>query len=246
MNTWSILSEKPDQPLPEDNGSEASALHDRAVAQLETMLSASYPSCTDPTFVSAYTTAARLLEQFQSTAIDFHGAAVSCHRGCSRCCFHWVEDVSSFEAQIMADFIKTRIPSAAAGIRAACLADIDHYAAVRTSARSRLAELKSSETTPDLDTLSLASFYQLRRPCPLLDRDGACTAYSVRPIACRIYLSFSPPKLCDPDVINEGNTHTFTFALDERGMGLFDKIDSRYGRPAADHGLRSLLAAELG
>ena len=28
-------------------------------------------------------------------------------------------------------------------------------------------------------------------PCPLLDNEGACTAYAARPVSCRIYLSFS-------------------------------------------------------
>ena len=37
-----------------------------------------------------------------------------------------------------------------------------------------------------------------RHPCPLLNENALCSAYSVRPIPCRMFVSLTDPAWCDP------------------------------------------------
>jgi Fe-S-cluster containining protein len=99
---------------------------------------------------------------FRASGIEDH---LACQRGCSYCCHGYV---SATAPQIFAaaEAIRTH----ALSFEAAC--DRIRATATRVSG------------------LDWRTRISLREPCPLL-ADGACSIYSVRPLACRGYVSLS-------------------------------------------------------
>ncbi|WP_305041666.1 YkgJ family cysteine cluster protein [Geoalkalibacter sp.] len=115
---------------------------------------------------------ARLLE-----ALTRRGVAVYCRRGCRKCC----------TLTVNATFVE------ALGI-AQCLTP-EQGAAVATHA-SRLSEIASAAK-------DFKEYLRTCRThlgfCPLLDADGACGIYPVRPFACRALLSTRDSDWCAVD-----------------------------------------------
>jgi Fe-S-cluster containining protein len=115
-------------------------------------------------------------------------------------------------------------------------------AVTRSMGKSRYARgLKDS----DPYDIVLSGFYQLRRACPLLDKDGSCSIYAVRPLTCRIYVSFSHPRYCKPENINEGKAATYLLDLEKDASDLFDALHFMYDEAHGDTGLRSMLLKRL-
>ncbi len=96
---------------------------------------------------------------------DMHNLLPACKKGCHWCC-HQPVFAQMYELDLMNDFIQQQFD----------LETRQLIAARASEKRNKLADLKG-------DDLLHSKF-----PCPLL-QDGVCMAYSVRPVACRIYLS---------------------------------------------------------
>lgn len=94
---------------------------------------------------------------------------VSCHKGCSFCCFLSV-DVSDDEAILLTEVIEQN------------KIDIDY---------ERL-EKQLVKDADEFNKLPLKT-----RRCVLLGQDGGCKAYEFRPTGCRKLIVLSDPKLCD-------------------------------------------------
>jgi hypothetical protein len=60
-----------------------------------------------------------------------------------------------------------------------------------------------------------------------------------------MYVSFSDPFRCSPDDINEGDTPTYLFDLEEEADALIDALHFKFLRFEGDSGLRSLLVKYL-
>lgn len=90
---------------------------------------------------------------------------VACSKGCHWCC-HQAVFANSYELHYLSERIKE-------GFSPEELADV--------SAKSNAKYLVTSE-------LSDEEILKYKAPCPLM-KDGACSAYTARPMACRIYLS---------------------------------------------------------
>jgi Fe-S-cluster containining protein len=90
---------------------------------------------------------------------------VACSKGCHWCC-HQAVFANSYELHYLSEQIKE-------GFSPGELADV--------IAKSNAKYLVTSE-------LSDEEILKYKAPCPLL-KDGACSAYAARPMACRIYLS---------------------------------------------------------
>jgi Fe-S-cluster containining protein len=84
----------------------------------------------------------------------------------------------------------------------------------------------------------------MNRPCPLLEND-ACMVYPVRPLACRGYVSFSDARYCAPEDINNGETETYLFALEDEALELVERLHKKYARVEGEYGLRALLVKYL-
>lgn len=230
-------------------GPDARRAHDDVVAVLRRMHETAGDSCMTTEFRRLYHRFLDLLNTFQQLVLIDEGRRVSCREGCAYCCCHYVEDVNSFEAQIIAAYVLEHYSQQVVDIRAQCEKDV--------TAISRLDEITGAVVDDNADAIAreraqfdrvdllLAGFYQLRRPCPLLDSRGRCLVYPVRPITCRIYVSFSDPQRCRPEHIQEGDAPTALLDLEEEANSLLDDLHFRFDRHGGDTGLRSLLLACL-
>jgi len=224
---------------------QAEQVHVRIVALLRELLDDPPQSCLSDDFRATYARVCSLYDAYQSAVLRHHSKKPTCVNGCTACCGHWVEDVYSFEAEMVAAHVRTRHPLRVAEIVEKCGEDVrlirqlDRRIAVRLAEEAWQLQRTGEEIDP-VDLL-LAGFYQYRRPCPLLDGNGRCSIYPVRPLTCRIYLSFSAPSHCDPNYINDADVPTYLLDLEEEASRLLDALHFRYNRFGGDTGLRSLL-----
>jgi Fe-S-cluster containining protein len=215
------------------------------VERLESIRSNDAVSCLDDRFRRPWEEACTLLERYQRAIIEASGMKASCTKGCAVCCCHWVEDVNSFEAEIIVDYLKKNHAERIPYIAEKCLSDNGRLKRLETLVEQKLAAASTLlDRTIDGVDLRLASFYQLGLECPLLEK-GECMVYQVRPITCRMYVSFSDPLRCRPEYIYEGATPTYLFDPGEEVDRLIDKLHFKYMKFEGDTGLRSLLAKYL-
>jgi Fe-S-cluster containining protein len=91
--------------------------------------------------------------------------AVACHKGCHWCC-HQAVYANSYELHYLSEQVKK------------------NFSQVELSSLISLTKNKYAQTSV-LDENEILKF---KSPCPLL-KNGSCSIYSARPMACRIYLS---------------------------------------------------------
>lgn len=230
-------------PVPQ----EARRIMHRIVEKLSALERCEFSTPLDRRFRLLFSEAVGLVERYQEAIIDSSGYTLSCKRGCSICCCHWVEDVNSFEAAIIADFLRTTVPQKIGKIVRQCESDCREIERLESLVANKLQEHDAAPANRFVDPIDLllSVFYQMRRPCPLLSADGSCSIYEVRPLTCRIYLSFSDPLRCDPEYINASLVPTCLIDLSEAANRLLDSLHFRYARFDGDTGLRSLLLKYL-
>jgi Fe-S-cluster containining protein len=215
------------------------------VQRLEMLLAHEGESCVCESFRRSWATIVSLLEQYQRAIMDASGLRPSCAKGCADCCCHWVEDVNSFEAEIIAWYLKERFGERIPGIIEACRrsnARLERLSEL-VEEKLKIVEQRQGKKVDAVDLL-LASFYQLQEECPLLDKNE-CMVYLVRPITCRMYASFSDPLRCHPEYIHKGDIPTYLFDPEEEADGLIDRLHFKFMRFKGDTGLRSLLIKYL-
>lgn len=93
------------------------------------------------------------------------GRPVHCKKGCNYCC-HQAVFANSYELHYLGNYIKRQF-------------DFSDILRIKEQADSK------NKTTSTLDEKSVLNY---KSPCPLL-KDGSCSVYAARPMACRIYLS---------------------------------------------------------
>ena len=127
------------------------------------------------------------------------GEHISCHKGCAHCC-HLLIEITWEEALFMVDWI-AQLPACQ---KQDFIMRIQRNAAMArdffTTQTGASAYAQPVEGDVDLaDEIYDAYFYEEKRPCPMLDQDGVCGAYSVRPSPCRLHVVTSPAKYCSAD-----------------------------------------------
>lgn len=93
------------------------------------------------------------------------GQLIDCKKGCEWCCYQPIFALS-YEMEYLNDFVKNNFDS---------------------TAQNKI-KAKAQQKNNKLKLLTDADLLNSKHPCPLLEK-GACVAYEVRPMACRIYLS---------------------------------------------------------
>jgi Fe-S-cluster containining protein len=213
------------------------------VRRLEHLAALELPSCRDPRFNGLWQEVLSLADRYTAAISGNAGLSVTCSAGCRSCCFHWVEDVNSFEAELLADHLRETAPDRIDRILDQCRRDrmtLESLDAIVAAKLSTLSAVAAQEV--DATDLLLASFYRLRIPCPVLDREsGRCMGYDRRPLTCRLYVSFSDPVRCVPGRPDDGGNSTYLFDLEEEADGIIDSLHFRFLRFEGDAGLRSLL-----
>ncbi len=220
----------------------ARAIHRKIESLLKDLLAADIPSPLHTDFGVRFSVFLSLFHRYQNEVLDKYSKQTTCRKGCCYCCNHWVEDVYSFEATRIADYIKTHFPERISSIIDRCIEDEKHIIRLHNIMDSKLHEYRSDSEIVDIDEtdLLLASYYQLKRPCPLLNDNGTCSIYPARPLTCRVYFSFSDPQLCRPEYINTEEIPTYLLDLEEEANLLLDSLHEKYRRNEKS-GLRALL-----
>ncbi|MBN2038171.1 MAG: hypothetical protein JW768_15630 [Chitinispirillaceae bacterium] len=213
------------------------------IGQLERLVALQCGSCLDQAFRAGWETVVAAMMEYQRVIAEASGMAIACRKGCTECCCHWVEDVNSFEAEIIAAHVREHHPEAIGRIVELCRRDNEHLERLNAIVEKKTADCLRHKEIDTVDLL-LASFYQLQRCCPLLE-NGLCLAYPVRPLTCRMYVSFGDPRQCHPDNINEYAPSTYLFDPEEEVNTLIDTLHFKYIRFHGDTGLRSQLVKYL-
>ena len=221
----------------------ALALQKDIINRLKKLVACRHKSCLCKEFKTGYAQILRLFEEYQREVLKAGPYEITCKKGCGVCCHHWAEDVYSFEGKILAEYIRlNRGPEIPYVIRALKQdhAWRDRIKSAVDSSRENAFYKKTLGKTDPYDIV-LSGFYQLKRPCPLLGNDGSCSVYAIRPLTCRIYVSFSHPKFCRPERINGGKALTYLLDLEKDASDLFDQLHFMYDECEGDTGLRSML-----
>lgn len=127
-----------------------------------------------------YRTLLERLDRWFDAARERHPGVIPCASGCTACC-HGPFDISVADQLLLRETVRTLPPD----IRAGILARADRL-------MGRIRALAPDWRAPwEIGTLGEARFDQLAEalqdaPCPLLGPDGACQAYSGRPLVCRL------------------------------------------------------------
>jgi Fe-S-cluster containining protein len=243
QNNKKDTSTGPASPIPVS--AEAKTIHLKIVKGLQQLTTMQFKSCRDTTFKGLFTTYLSQFEQYQNVVLNSAGYSPTCGSGCSRCCNHWVEDVNSFEAEIISEYIVNHFPESVPSIIKTCQEDCSALENIERHMEEHPQLNGTSGTELDQIDLLLSVYYQLKRPCPLLDKSGQCMIYPIRPLTCRIYMSFSSPVLCEPEYINADDIPTYLLDVDENAAELIDELHFRFVRYKDDTGLRSLLCKYL-
>lgn len=222
----------------------ARIIHAEITAELSNLEKLNLNSCLDLQFRNIYNKVLDLFDKYQSTILTNSSITCTCKSGCSFCCYHWVEDVNSFEAEIISDYLRSNMPEKIPQIIKICTSDQDELERLFTIIQNRLKDESENEEIDETDLL-LSVFYQMKRPCPLLDINGNCSIYPVRPLTCRVYMSFSDPSFCHPAYINDEYIPTYLLNLEDDANTILDRLHFKYQKFEGDTGLRSLLIEYL-
>lgn len=224
----------------------ALALNAEMAALAKTLL-ASSPNI-DGAFRETWKALLAVYAHYQQEVIADNGLKPACSRGCAWCCSHWVEDVYSFEALLIAEDLKATLGAdELAALRAQLADDEKALVVLHEIMGEKLAAIPEEELSDiDRDELLLASFYQLSRPCPLLDEKSECRAYELRPLTCRAYSNFTEARFCLPSHINEtSDIPTYLLEPEEDVSLLLDEVHALFDTTGTT-GLRSALGKLLG
>jgi Fe-S-cluster containining protein len=112
------------------------------------------------------------------------GRSVTCSKGCSACCRHFVSSVEPFEILALDAHLKSR------GDYAGLL----HASHCRELVYDEI--VKREGEGEEASDRALYRYFLRGIPCPFLEADGSCGVYAWRPMACRMFFAESPPRFC--------------------------------------------------
>jgi Fe-S-cluster containining protein len=225
----------------------AARLEKQIITILRRLIKLSYPSCFDTSFRSGYEKALALFSRYQDAVLAAYPLKMTCGPRCGDCCCHWPEDTYSFEVQYVAEFLKKNRRHEIPAICATLSEDSAFLGRTKKSVSARLSDPAEKTAIGDIDPydIALSSFYRLKRPCPLLTRDGSCSIYSIRPLTCRVYISFSSKDYCKPSRIASDKALTYLLDLEQDASDLFDQLHFMYDIFDGDTSFRSMLYKAL-
>lgn len=218
----------------------AQELHEEILVELERLLALQLPSCLDEAFREAYLKIVEIYNRYQKEVLAGSELTAVCSEGCSYCCCHWVDDVYSFEAEIITDYIRTHMAEKIPSFIKYLQEDEAQLAYLDKMLQEKMVDDHEGEDLDERELL-LSCFYVLKRPCVLVDKKGGCSVYPVRPLTCRIFVSLGYPEKCNPDHIDVEDAETCILDLDSRGEALLEELHRRYDRCNDERGLRALL-----
>lgn len=200
----------------------------------------------DEEFYHKYLSIINLYDRFQHEVINASGINAVCSAGCSHCCCHWVEDVNSFEGVIISRYLAEHHPDLIDFVIESFRQDEEVLESLCGLVDEKISGYSSfTDDIPDKYDLLLSCFYQMERPCALLDKNGRCIVYPVRPLTCRDYLNIRDCNACLPDRINEEKEATLIMDISDKVSKLLEILHRRFDYGDDNMSLRSLLVRYL-
>ena len=116
---------------------------------------------------------------------EYEGYA-PCKKGCSKCCCLYLE-CTAIEAENIRRFVINNRS-------AEDIANLEKKIKLNLSKVdiSFMSHILNEEERHNL----ILSYFKEKIPCVFLNKDGACSIYKVRPLACRKFIVFSPSESC--------------------------------------------------
>lgn len=159
-----------------------------------------------------------MLDELQAITLSDDNSVIDCKAGCSFCCNHWVEDVYFFESLSIINYLKEN----ASGNK------LEEIRETAQKSECEFLEIYESESHIDEVTL-LNRFYDKQIACPLLNDDGKCIVYEVRPLTCRSFFSESAEKHCNPQTRNRDAEGTYMVTPGDEIETKLDELHLAYG-----------------
>jgi Fe-S-cluster containining protein len=128
-------------------------------------------------------------DDYLATVLLTEQRRVTCSRGCSACCRHYVSSVEPFELIALDHHLKSRPDYAdlvVSTFRRATIFD----GIVREESE------KTDRNEEEAEDRALYRYFLRGHACPFLAGDGTCGVYDHRPMACRMFYAESAPRLC--------------------------------------------------
>jgi len=129
------------------------------------------PLLADRSIQEAHAEKLRIAAEFERGVLS--EGKVSCHAGCSNCCYYPLT-ISILEGINIYQWLAK-----------------NHLWTPKLKASFQEAKDKTWDLAPEIWLLSMI-------PCPLLDEQNRCSAYEVRPLLCRTVYSRGDPYYCHP------------------------------------------------
>jgi Fe-S-cluster containining protein len=130
---------------------------------------------------------------------DFSEEGITCRKGCTHCCEHFVS-IPVSHAVLIPDYLyssERALSSFLHGYDRWVRVIADNPQAFAVLGRLEEYTSLSAAVKPYSQEL-LSEYHALAIPCPFLDK-RECSIYPVRPVYCAAYFSVSSPKYCQSD-----------------------------------------------
>jgi len=136
------------------------------------------------------------------------GGKISCRKGCTWCCFHYVA-VPLAHGIVIVDYLYHRKKVLKKFIENYERWHNKGYHVSNTVDETRMRAFSSSMPINDIIAVTRPlsmRYLEMNIPCPFLEQDS-CLIYAVRPLPCSGHYSVSPPEWCSLDREEEPVIH---------------------------------------
>lgn len=133
--------------------------------------------------------------------LDTSGASITCRRGCSHCCHHYIT-ASIAEGLVIVDFLYRNEKTLEQFLKTyykwrekaggTCVG-LDQLRALARLSGTPVESYRTSVSSTHREYAKMAV------PCPFLTNSNDCAIYAVRPLCCSIHASTDTPERCSPD-----------------------------------------------
>ncbi|HAP00162.1 MAG TPA: hypothetical protein DCQ83_08985 [Fibrobacteres bacterium] len=126
-------------------------------------------------------------DRYVAAALKEDGKNITCKKGCSACCRHYVSSVEPFE--ILGIHLRIR--------------HAENYPDILFASHDRVTrfdkifkEEQGKGEASEAKDRSLYRYFVRGLACPFLGKDGECGIYESRPMSCRMFFSETSPRFC--------------------------------------------------
>ena len=153
-----------------------------------------------------------------------------CSAGCAACCYAMPAGVSSWELVLIYDYLHQ------GGQLERFFRRNLESCQVLSRVRLQLGEnISEGEASSCIDTEEVLKAYSLaHHSCAFLSASQECLIYSIRPLACRMHYSFTPPELCDPTHPDVSQAVRLNFSPHAEVQKELKNLDSHIGLDVGD------------